>query len=122
MSIDISDLYIKGTTDFGFDPDKLENTTFLETVISKIYMILMTNKGDVFGDINFGGDIPKYLWKTKFSATTIKSNLQDQFVQYIPELATGDYKINVYILPGNVQDIGIVNITLGVADVNIMFK
>ncbi len=119
---DISDIYIKAPGDPDYKEDKLENTTFIDTVISKIYMILLTNKGDIFGDIEFGADIPKYLWKTKFSASSIQDEIYDQFNKYIPELSPSDYKLNVYILPGNIQDIGIIQIDLGVAFVNTLFK
>lgn len=122
MAKDISDIYIKNKTDAFYKENKVEATTFLDTVIAKIYMILMTNKGDVLGDANFGADIPLYLWKTKFPATTIKDNIKEQFEEYIPELSGNDYRINVYILPGLVQDIGVINIDLGVDNVNILFK
>ena len=122
MADDISDLYIKGKNDPNFNQFRVENVTYMDTVIAKIQMILLTNKGEVLGDPDFGGDIPLYLWKTKFPAATIKNSLQDQFIKYIPELPSNDYKITVYILPGNFQDIGVVNIDLGVASVNTLFK
>ena len=122
MAQDISDIYIKGTRDPFYNEFKTENVTFIDTVVAKIYMILLTNKGDVFGNPDFGADIPKYLWKTKFPASTIESNIEAQFGLYIPELNVSDYKINVYIMPGNTQDIGVVNIDLGVTNVNTLFK
>lgn len=122
MATDRSDIYIKGNRDPDFDDTKVENVNFLDTVISKIYMILMTNKGEVFGSPDFGADIPKYLWKTKFPASTIEINIKEQFTVYIPELNISDYKVSVYILPGKTNDIGIVNIDLGVTSVNTLFK
>jgi hypothetical protein len=122
MATDISDIYIKGTTDPFYNETQIETTTFLDTVISKMYVILMTNKGDVLGNPDFGADIPKYLWKTSFPATTIQDSIKEQFEEHIPELSTNDYIINVYILSGTVQDIGIINIDLGVNNVNIIYK
>jgi hypothetical protein len=122
MAKDISDIYIKGKFDPNYDKFKVENVTFIDTVVAKIYMILMTNKGEIFGSPDFGADIPKYLWKTKFPASTIEANIIEQFAQYIPELSIGDYKITVYILPGKTQDIGVVNIDLGVTSVSTLFK
>lgn len=122
MAQDISDIYIKGARDPYFNDTRVENVTFIDTVVAKIYMILMTNKGEVFGNPEFGADIPKYLWKTKFPASTIQDNIQEQFALHIPELSVADYKINVYILPGKTQDIGVVNIDLGVTQVNTLFK
>lgn len=122
MARDISDLYIKGPKDPGFNETQIENQTFIDTVIAKIYMILMTNKGDILGDADFGADIPKYLWKTKFPASTLQSNVVDQISKYVPELTPRDYKINVYILPGTGSDIGVIEVNLGVASTVILYK
>jgi len=119
---DISDLYIKGKFDPYFDSTRTENVTYIDTIIAKIYMILLTNKGDVFGSPDFGADIAKYLWKTKFPASTIENNIRAQFTQFIPELNIGDYKVIVYILPGKSSDIGVVSIDLGITAVNLLFK
>lgn len=122
MAKDISDIYIKGVKDPLFKENVLETNTYIDTVISKIYMILMTNKGDVLGDPNFGADIPTYLWKTRFPASTLQQNIIEQFETYIPELSSSDYTINIYILPGTVQDIGVIQIDLGLTSVNVLYK
>lgn len=122
MAKDLSDIYIKGVKDPGYNETKLENQTFLETVIAKIYMILMTNKGEVLGDENFGADVPKYLWKTKFPASTLQNEIIDQITKYIPELNIRDYKVNVYILPGKTQDVGVIEVNLGVASTVVFYK
>lgn len=122
MPQDLSDIYIKGKHDPNYDSLRVENTTFIDTVVAKIYMILMTNTGDVFGYPEFGADIPKYLWQTKFPASTIEDNIRTQFIRYIPELLISDYKITVSILSGKIQDIGIVEVSLGVTSINALFK
>lgn len=122
MPKDLSDIYIKGPKDPGFNESKLENQTFVETVIAKIYMILMTNKGEVLGDENFGADVPKYLWKTKFPASTLQNEIIDQISKYIPELSPRDYKVNVYILPGKTQDVGVIEVNLGIASTVVLYK
>jgi len=122
MAKDISDIYIKGVKDPLFKENVLETNTYIDTVISKIYMILMTNKGDVLGDPNFGADIPTYLWKTRFPASTLQQNIIEQFETYIPELSSSDYTINIYILPGTAQDIGVIQIDLGLTSVNVLYK
>lgn len=122
MPKDISDLYIKSSKDPGFTENRLENQTFVDTVIAKLYMILMTNKGEVIGDPNFGADVPKYLWKTKFPASTLQNELIDQITTYIPEISPRDYKVNVYILPGKTQDVGVIEINLGVSSAVVLYK
>ncbi len=122
MAQDLSDIYIKSTKDPGYVENRLENQSFLDTVIAKIYMILMTNKGEVLGDPNFGADVPKYLWKTRFPASTLQNEITDQMTTYVPELNVRDYKVNVYILPGKTQDMGVIEINLGVTSAVILYK
>lgn len=122
MAQNISDIYIKNNNDPFFNDSIIENTSFSDTVIAKLYLILMTNKGDILGDPDFGCDIPTYLWKTRFPATTIKSVIEEQIETYIPELGKNDYNVNVYILPGTIQDIGVISIDLGISSVSVLFK
>ncbi len=118
---DISDFYIKTSRYKGYEPDRVENTSYEDVIVAKIEMILLTTRGETT-DPNFGADIPQYLWKTKFPATTIQQNIQDQFTRYIPELNQADYRINVFILPGSYQDMGVVSIDLGIKNVNVIFS
>lgn len=122
MAQDISDIYIKSYTDPLFNSSIVENTTAIDVILSKIQMILFTNKGDVISDPDFGADIPTFLWKTRFPASTIKSDIEEQFTKYIPELSPGQYTINVYILPGSVQDIGVIQVDLGISNFSAVFK
>jgi hypothetical protein len=64
-------------------------------------MILFTNKGDVFGDPDFGGDLTLLLHQTKLSAETIKRDLLSQIYTYIPELINNDidFKLELEIFP-----------------------
>lgn len=121
MSSSISDFYIKTTKFPGYDANRVENTAYEDVIVAKIEMILLTNKGECT-DPNFGADIPQYLWKTKFPSSTIQENIQDQFSRYIPELNNQDYKITVSIVPGTHSDIGLINIALGIKNINILFK
>ena len=122
MAEDISDIYIKSSKDPLFNSSIVENNTVIDVILTKIQMILFTNKGEVISDPDFGADIPIFLWKTRFPASTIKSDIEEQFAKYIPELSPGDYKINVYILPGSIQDIGIIQIDLGISNFSAVFK
>ena len=119
---DRKDLYIKHESDPGYRDDMIENVTFVDTVIAKIYMILFTNKGEVLGDLDFGADITTYLWSTSFPSSSIKDNITEQIDKYIPELTRNDYTLNVYILKGDIRDIGVIAIDLGIANFVAQFK
>ena len=67
----------------------------LRVIIQKWEMILFTNKGEVFVDLNFGGDLPKYLYETKLSAESIEEDLREQIGAYIEELKGVDYTLKV---------------------------
>ena len=121
MPQDISDLYLKDSTFPDYDPNRIENTNFQDVIVSKVEMILSTNQGECT-DPNFGANIPKYLWQTKFSSSAIQQEIINQFIKYIPELSPSDYTINVYILPGQFQDIGVVQISLGIAQISVLYQ
>ena len=58
-------------------------------------MILFTNKGDVMGNPDFGGNLELLLNETKVSATYVEKNLNGQIADYIPELVNMDYSLQV---------------------------
>lgn len=118
---DISDFYIKTSKFPGYDATRITNTAFEDVIVAKVEMILLTNKGEST-DPNFGADIVKYLWQTKFPSSTIQQNIIQQFQTYIPELSSNDYQIKVYILKGKTSDIGVVSVDLGIKRVNVLFK
>lgn len=121
MSLDQSDFYIKTDKFPGYDPNRVENVAYEDVIVSKVELILLTNKGECT-DPDFGADIPQFLWKTKFPASTIQQNIQEQFLKYIPELSNQDYKIDVSIVPGTHSDIALISINLGVKNINVLFK
>ena len=82
----------------------------LTNIIQKIEMILFTKKGDFIGDLDFGADIEYYLWETSVSVPFIKSQIQDQFNTYVPELLNYRYVLDVSITEGTLKDILIIDI------------
>ena len=111
---DISDIYIKGIKDPLFKENVLETNTYIDTVISKIYMILMTNKGDVLGETNFGGDLTLLLHETRLSSESIEGNLRAQIADYIPEIDGIDYELSVEFFddPDRFQEYMVINFTI----------
>jgi hypothetical protein len=67
----------------------------IRVIIQKWEMILFTNKGEVFFDPDFGGDLPYYLHETRLSSDTIESDLKQQIASYIPEVQNIDYILKV---------------------------
>jgi hypothetical protein len=98
-SFDFSDFYIGYPGHPRFTDSKLIEDDVVRVIIQKYEMIIFTNKGEVFGDPDFGGDLPFLLHQTKLSAETIKKDLLSQIVDYIPEILDIDFSLNVEIFP-----------------------
>lgn len=67
----------------------------LRVIIQKWEVILFTNKGELFGDLDFGGDLPIYLHETRLSAESIENDLKEQIGKYISEINGIDYVLKV---------------------------
>jgi len=87
----IKDLYIRDPVDPNFKYGILEHSSAIESIISKIKMLLGTRQGQVFGDINFGLGIEDLIFETKINKIHLEEKIKTQFDQYISE--TKDYEI-----------------------------
>lgn len=75
-------------------PELIEDDV-IRVIVQKWEMILFTNKGEVFFDTEFGGDLPYYLHETRLSAETIEGDLKGQIAKYIPELNNINYTLKI---------------------------
>ena len=76
------------------DPGVIEDD-IIRVVIQKYEMLLFTNKGEVFGDLNFGMDLEELLFETKLSAESIEAMINSQITEYISEVANTNYTLTV---------------------------
>lgn len=67
----------------------------IRVIVQKWEMILFTNKGEVFCDPEFGGDLPYYLHQTRLSESSIEDDLREQISIYISELNNVPYVLKV---------------------------
>jgi len=87
----IKDLYIRNPEDPNFKYGVLEHSDAIESIITKIRMILGTRSGQIFGDLGFGVGIEDLIFETKINKTQLEEKIKLQFDRYIAE--TKDYKI-----------------------------
>lgn len=118
----IIDFYIKNPKMKDYDREFVENNHVMDIIISKIQIILFTNKGEILGDPDFGCDIPSLLWNNNIDAGTIEAEINEQVMTYAPEAKLYGFNCIFYILPGTVQDIGIVEIDLDFTTISALFK
>jgi phage baseplate assembly protein W len=111
---DFRDLYIGYEGHPRFTINKIITDDIIRVIVQKYEMIIFTNKGELFGDPNFGADLTRLLFETKISAEAVKANIISQINRYINELQGTNYTLEVHFEqdPENYQDVMIVDFTL----------
>jgi len=87
----IKDLYIKSPEDANFIYGKFDHSNKMESIVSKIRIILSTTPGQVIGDVNFGLNIEDLVFETKINKRDLETNIQQQIDMYIDE--TSEFSI-----------------------------
>lgn len=105
-SLNFTDFYIKYPGHPRFTDLTYIEDDVIRVIIQKYEMILFTNKGELLGDPNFGGDLTALLHETMLSNTAIEGDLRAQIADYIPELDNVNYQLTVEINqdPDNYQE------------------
>lgn len=87
----IKELYIKPPTDPNYNENILEHSDPIESIKTKLKMILGTYQGQVIGDINFGIGIEELIFETKINKMQLEEKISSQIYQYVSEAK--DYEI-----------------------------
>ena len=117
------DLYILYKGHPHYNDINIIEDDFIRLIIQKYQMILFTNKGEMYGDPDFGADILKYLFKTKVSGEFVKKEIIKQIEKYIPESINLSYDINVTFdtLTDDFADIMFITFTIADYEINNYF-
>ena len=108
------DFYIHYPGHPDYIPLELIEDDVVKVIIQKYEMILFTNKGEVLGEPNFGGDLTLLLHETKLSSESVQGELMAQIADYIPEIDKMSYEltVNFYDDPERYQEYMEVNFTI----------
>jgi hypothetical protein len=119
MAFDFTDFYIEYPGHPRFNNTQIIEDDLVRVVLQKWEMMIFTNKGELLFDPEFGGDLPKYLHETRLSAETIEAELRGQVRDYIPELdsITYDLQVKIYEDPERYQEY--MEILFQIADYNV---
>lgn len=117
---DFKDHYIGYKGHPKFIVNKIIEDDVIRVIVQKYEMILFTNKGELFGDPDFGCDLPILLFQTRISAQNVKRIIQNQINTYISELANTNYQLEVTITndPENYQEVMIIDFQIADVEVN----
>ena len=108
------DFYISYPGHPRFVETELIEDDVIRVVVQKYEMILFTNKGDVLGEPNFGGDLSLLLHETRLSAESIEGDIRAQIADYIPEIDGLNYELSVEFFddPERFQEYMVINFTI----------
>jgi hypothetical protein len=95
MALDFTDFYIEYPGHPRFRDLQIIEDDVVRVILQKWEMILFTNKGELFFEPAFGGDLEKLLHETRLSAETIETDLKGQINSYISELTGVPYTLKV---------------------------
>lgn len=124
MSRDYKDIYAKYVGHPSYNNTRIIEDNLTNIIIQKYMNIIFTNKGDVFGDPNFGADLVLLLHTTKVSAKYVERTINEQIVKYIPELSDISYDLKVTFEenPNNYTDIMLIDFKVREEEVNVYFE
>lgn len=110
-SFDFTDFYILDSSFNKFNDTELIEDELIRLIIQKYQVLVYTKKGDVLGDINLGTDLLELLYETRLSSNTVREKINQQIVNYIPEISLTPYNLQVVFEqdPENFQEIMLIS-------------
>jgi hypothetical protein len=81
----VQDLYIRNPQDPNYKFGVYSHSDPIESIISKIRMILGTTQGQVLGDLQFGVGIEDLIFETRINQNEIEEKIARQISQYVSE-------------------------------------
>jgi hypothetical protein len=95
MAVNFTDFYISYPGHPRYNSIEIIEDDVIRVILQKYEMLLMTNKGEVYGFPNLGCDLEELLHETKVSADFVEGEITQQIFQYIPEISGIDFNLNV---------------------------
>lgn len=106
----IKEIYCRTSEDPGYDPTLVETNSVLEGVLTKIRMILFTQRGEVMGSEGLGMNLEELLFRFSFDELGVQNQFNNQLYLYVPESAVFNVSLKVNFVPGTVRDLAYLNI------------
>lgn len=108
----LQEIYCREKEDKNAIPGLLDHSNVYEAVLTKLRMILMTEKGSVFGCPEFGAGVETYVFSTDCPAEDIKQAINDQIALFVPEINTFKITVDVNFQKGESSDICYIDIKI----------
>lgn len=106
----LREIYCRNVNDPSFKPKQLETGSELEALLTKIRMIIFTQKGEVLGAPNLGISLEEYLFDLNANTAQIQNAFYGQLASYVPEAGKYNVQIDVKFQTGEVRDLCFIDI------------
>lgn len=106
----LKELYCRNYNDPLYVYTKLETGDPIEALLTKLRMIIFTNRGEVLGYPDLGLDLENLLFELNFNAFQIQNDFYAQVAKYVPESGNYNVDLQVNFVPGTVRDICYIDI------------
>ena len=90
----VRDFYMRPEEDPRYIKDQIEVYDPLEAVLTQVRMTLLTSKGDVLGEPNFGLDVEGRLFEYSIDLEQFTEEANTQITAFIPESAFRNIRVN----------------------------
>jgi phage baseplate assembly protein W len=110
----ILDFYMRSEEDPKYNKNMLINSDIDEEAITQIRITLLTEKGEVLGEPNFGIDVNKYLFDFDINPFTLTREAENQIAKFVsasrlkniivtPAQYTDDRERKTFVLSVNIE-------------------
>lgn len=93
-------------------------------IIQKIEMLVFSNKGDLWGEPDFGLDLERYLYETRVSASFVERQIRNGISDYVTELNDIGYDLTVSFMQNGErhEDIMLIDFVIDKYELNLFFS
>jgi hypothetical protein len=106
----LKEIYCRTNEDPGYNPNIIDTNSSLEGVLTKIRMILFTQRGEVMGASELGMNLEEMLFKFSFDEARVRGEFINQLYRFVPESSDFRVDLKVSFVPGTVRDLAYLNI------------
>jgi hypothetical protein len=119
MAFDFSDFYILYEGVPKYNSAELVEDDLIRVIIQKYQMILLTIKGEVLGEPDFGANLDELLYETTVSEQFVQETIEEQLSVYVPEILGSAFSVKVVFVqdPENYQEMMFINLTIADYDI-----
>ena len=106
----LKEIYCRNANDPLYNYNILETSNPLEALLTKLRMIIFTNRGEVLGVPDLGLSLNELLFEFNANTYQIQKDFYAQVAKYVPESSNFNIDIQVNFVPGTVRDICYIDI------------